>query len=206
MKRILLLQWLLLATVMAMAQSQDPQTQLTTLQANFDQFARNNPQERVYLHFDNTSYYKGEHIYYKAYVVDDATLKPSDMSRILYVELVNPIGYPVETQKLMVRNGQTSGSFLLKDTLNAGFYEVRAYTAWMLNFAQGNGHGWWRMTKVMSREFYGELSITFVAMRASSVACSPSMREWARGSMTRNVCPACPSLPPRWSTRRRTSC
>ncbi|MBQ6209801.1 MAG: hypothetical protein IJK42_08530 [Prevotella sp.] len=156
MKRILLLQWLLLATVMAMAQSQDPQTQLTTLQANFDQFARNNPQERVYLHFDNTSYYKGEHIYYKAYVVDDATLKPSDMSRILYVELVNPIGYPVETQKLMVRNGQTSGSFLLKDTLNAGFYEVRAYTAWMLNFAQGNGHGWWRMTKVMSREFYGE--------------------------------------------------
>ena len=78
----------------------------------------------MYLHFDNTSYYKGEHIWFKAYVVDGASLKASDLSRILYVELVNPIGFPVETLKLMVRNGQTSGSFLLKDTLNAGFYEV----------------------------------------------------------------------------------
>ena len=156
MKRILLLQWLLLATVMAMAQDEDVRAQLTTLQANYDQFAMKTPQERVYLHFDNSSYFKGEHIYYKAFVVDDATLKPSDLSRVLYVELVNPIGVTVETQKLMVRNGQTSGSFLLKDTLNAGYYEVRAYTAWMLNFAQGDGHGWHRLTSVLSKEFYGE--------------------------------------------------
>ncbi|MBO4316084.1 MAG: hypothetical protein J5867_09020, partial [Prevotella sp.] len=63
MKRILLFLWLLLASIMAMAQGED--AQLNTLQANFDKFAKNNPQERVYLHFDNTSYYKGEHIYYK---------------------------------------------------------------------------------------------------------------------------------------------
>ena len=169
MKRLLLLQWLLLATFMAMAQDDAAQKQLTTLQENFDRFAKNYPQERVYLHFDNTSYFKGEHIYYKAYVVDDASLKPSDLSKILYVELVNPIGYPVETQKLMVRNGQTSGSFLLKDTLNAGFYEVRAYTAWMLNFTPGNpstvtskdrrenyGHGWNRLTGILAKDFYGE--------------------------------------------------
>lgn len=143
-------------TITAMAQTADETAQLTQLQTHFEQFAQKNPQERVYLHFDNTSYYKGEHIWYKAYVVDDATLQPSDMSRILYVELVNPIGYPVETQKLMVRNGQASGSFLLKDTLNAGFYEVRAYTAWMLNFAQGNGHGWFNLTSILSKEFYGE--------------------------------------------------
>ena len=169
MKRLLLLQWFLLATVMVLAQDGSPQQQLTALQDNFDHFAKTYPQERVYLHFDNTSYFKGEHIYYKAYVVDDASLKPSDMSKILYVELVNPIGYPVETQKLMVRNGQTSGSFLLKDTLNAGFYEVRAYTAWMLNFTPGNpstktsksrgedyGHGWSRLTGILAKDFYGE--------------------------------------------------
>ncbi len=138
MKRLLLLQWFLLATVMVLAQDGSPQQQLTALQDNFDHFAKTYPQERVYLHFDNTSYFKGEHIYYKAYVVDDASLKPSDMSKILYVELVNPIGYPVETQKLMVRNGQTSGSFLLKDTLNAGFFLV-----WCLSVI-------WR-TQVMSK-------------------------------------------------------
>ena len=89
-------------TITTMAQTADETAQLTQLQTHFEQFAQKNPQERVYHHFDNTSYYKGEHIWYKAYVVDDATLQPSDMSRILYVELVNPIGYPVETQKLMV--------------------------------------------------------------------------------------------------------
>ncbi len=138
------------------AQKTDSGTQLAELQRRFDQFASRNPQERVYLHFDNTSYFKGEHIWYKAYVVNDETLKASDMSQILYVELVNALGYPVETQKLMLRNGQTSGSFLLKDTLNAGFYEVRAYTAWMLNFAHGNGHGWERMQSVQDRDYFAE--------------------------------------------------
>ena len=139
----------------AMAQAEDETSQLEALQNNFEHFVKMNPQERVYLHFDNTSYYKGEHIYYKAYVVDD-NLRASDMSRILYVELVNPIGLPVETQKLMVRNGQANGSFLLKDTLNAGFYEVRAYTAWMLNFAPGNGHGWDYLKGVVAKDFYAE--------------------------------------------------
>ena len=145
----------------------DPDSLLTLRQENFERFARQNPQERVYLHFDNTSYYKGEHIWFKAYVVDGASLKASDMSRILYVELVNPIGFPIETQKLMVRNGQASGSFLLKDTLNAGFYEVRAYTAWMLNFTPGvppsvkksgdnYGHGWDRLSGILAKDFYGE--------------------------------------------------
>lgn len=129
---------------------------LNQLQENFENFGRVNPQERVYLHFDNTSYYKGEHIWYKAYVMEGSTLAPSPLSRILYVELLNPIGLPVETQKLMVRDGQASGSFMLKDTLNAGFYEVRAYTAWMLNFTPGNGHGWDRLTGILSKEFYGD--------------------------------------------------
>ena len=146
----------------------EPDSLLFARQENFDNFAHRYPQERVYLHFDNTSYYKGEHIWYKAYVVDGGSLKPSPLSRILYVELVNPVGYPVETQKLIVNNGQTSGSFLLKDSLNAGFYEVRAYTAWMLNFTpsyyedskakvgDAYSHGWDRVTKLLTREFYGE--------------------------------------------------
>lgn len=171
---LLMAGWLLSASVYAAGRSDDkpasagdPDSLLTLRQENFERFARQYPQERVYLHFDNTSYYKGEHIWFKAYIADGATLKPSALSRILYVELVNPIGYPVETLKLMVRNGQASGSFLLKDTLNAGFYEVRAYTAWMLNFTPGvpatdvksgddYGHGWERLSGILAKEFYGE--------------------------------------------------
>ena len=78
------------------------------------------------------------------------------LSGILYVELLNPIGYPVETQKLVINNGQADGAFLLSDTLNAGFYEVRAYTAWMLNFTPSDRHGWRSLADKKVRRRYGE--------------------------------------------------
>ena len=129
---------------------------LAVCQANFDRFAAAYPQERVYLHFDNTSYYKGERIWYKAYVVGGSDFRAAPLSRILYVELLNPMGYPVGTQKLPLRGGQADGSFELSDTINAGFYEVRAYTAWMLNFTPGDSHGWSRLRSRDSRIHYGE--------------------------------------------------
>ena len=105
---------------------------------NYSKFAKSYPQERVYVHFDNTSYFKGENIYYKANVVRDGNFKPTNLSKILYVELVSPNGWVVETHKHFLKNGGADGAFLLKDTLNAGFYEVRAYTSWMLNFCAAN--------------------------------------------------------------------
>jgi hypothetical protein len=115
-----------------------PDTAIVKICSNVAYFMAHFPQERVYLHFDNTSYYKGEHIYYKANVVRGDRFTPTKMSRILYVELVSPEGWPVERQKLIIKDGGAHGSFLLKDTLNSGFYEVRAYTSWMLNFTPGD--------------------------------------------------------------------
>ena len=48
------------------------------------------PQEKVYLHLDNTCYFVGDTIWYKGYVTrsDKGTL--TDMSKILYVELLTP--------------------------------------------------------------------------------------------------------------------
>ena len=53
------------------------------------------PEERVYLHFDNTAYYLGESIWFKAYVMSGVDNEPTTMSRVLYVELVSPEGYVV---------------------------------------------------------------------------------------------------------------
>ena len=146
-----LVTWLISLTSLAAA---DADSLLLQRQENFERFSRMFPMERVYVHFDNTSYYKGENIWYKAYVVRDDNLHHTNLSRILYVELLNPIGYPVETQKLAIENGQAHGSFMLKDTLNAGFYEIRAYTTWMLNFTTGDEHGWHRMhTKEAQRQW-----------------------------------------------------
>ena len=151
-----LLTLLLLFFTLLQAKGADGDSLLLSRQQNFERFAQAFPQERVYVHFDNTSYYKGENIWYKAYVVRDDNMHRTNLSRILYVELLNPVGYPVETQKLVIEDGQAHGSFQLKDTLNAGFYEVRAYTTWMLNFTTGDPHGWRRLYSTSSKRRYGD--------------------------------------------------
>ena len=41
------------------------------------------PQEKVYLHFDNTGYFKGETIWFKAYVTRADKGTSTDISRVL---------------------------------------------------------------------------------------------------------------------------
>ena len=48
------------------------------------------PQEKVYLHFDNTSYYQGDPIWFQCYVVTPGLNHPTELSKTLYVELLNP--------------------------------------------------------------------------------------------------------------------
>nr|MCR4835684.1 hypothetical protein [Bacteroidaceae bacterium] len=100
-------------------------------------------QEKVYLHFDNNCYFLGDTIWYKAYVVLADDNSPEPLSRILYVELLNEQGYLMERQQLVINKlGQADGCFAISDTLFAGYYEVRAYTKWMLNFGYEPCESW----------------------------------------------------------------
>lgn len=109
---------------------------IDTLASRVKLFGETLPQEKVYLHIDNTCYFVGDTIWYKGYVTrsDKGTL--TDLSRILYVELLTPDGYLVERQQLEMPDGTAHGAFLLTDSLYAGYYELRAYTRWMLNFGR----------------------------------------------------------------------
>ena len=92
-------------------------------------------QEKVYVHTDNTCYFVGDTIWYKAYVTRADDLGFTDMSRLLYVELLTPDGLLVERQHIIISpDGYGNGQFCLTDSLYSGYYEVRAYTRWMLNF------------------------------------------------------------------------
>ena len=103
------------------------------------------PQECVYLHFDNSAYYLGETLWFKAYVTEGVKDTPSTLSKVLYVELVAPEGYVVETKKYKLDDkGCCNGEFELKPLLLSGYYEVRAYTRYMLN---------WGKESVFSRVF-----------------------------------------------------
>ena len=57
------------------------------------------PQEKVYMHFDNTGYFENETLWFKAYVTRTDKQTPTDLSKVLYVELLNPCGVVVKTQK-----------------------------------------------------------------------------------------------------------
>ncbi len=92
-------------------------------------------QEKIYVHTDNNSYFVGDTIWFKTYLLRADDHRPSHMSKIMYVELLSPDGYLVERQRIIVdHNTQSFGQFALPDTMYSGFYELRAYTRWQLNF------------------------------------------------------------------------
>jgi len=100
-------------------------------------FSKNLPQEKVYLHFDNSTYYQGDDIWFSCYLVTSGFNRVSQLSKTLYVELLNPGGEVISTQTLKVENGKCHGNFSLnKLPFYSGFYEVRAYTKYMLNFGE----------------------------------------------------------------------
>ena len=117
-------------------------------------------QEKVYVHTDNQCYFVGDTLWYKAYVVRADDLQPTDMSRLLYVELLSPDGMLVERQTIVVSpKGYTCGQFALTDSLYSGYYELRAYTRWMLNFNVREHYyrtdeTWWFYNRQMAADYY----------------------------------------------------
>ena len=121
---------------------------LMHLAGNIHQFNSEFPQEKVYLQFDNTAYFQGEVIWFKAFVTHATTLKRAP-SKVLYVDILNPNGIVIEQQKLKIVAGQCDGAFVLVDQSTkqsrslkgitnypSGFYEIRAYTQNMFDFGQ----------------------------------------------------------------------
>lgn len=101
--------------------------------ANAQRFALSFPQEKVYLHTDNTSYMQGDTIWYKAYVVLADNNMPTNVSKPLYVEVLDQLGNIVEKQIVEINNGCAVGQIPLNNTVFSGYFELRAYTKWMMS-------------------------------------------------------------------------
>ena len=114
---------------------------------NINRFNSLFPQEKVYLEFDNTAYFQGENIWFKAFVTHATTLEHSP-SGVLYVDFMAPTGELLLQQKLKIESGQADGAIPLLNSgtfqtrekqgimaYPSGFYEIRAYTQNMLDFS-----------------------------------------------------------------------
>lgn len=152
--------FLLLSLLIAFtAGAQNTPTTLSGWAERLKKFGTSVPQEEIFVHMDNASYFLGDTIYYKAYLRRSDTGNPSGLSGLLYVELLNQDGYLVQRQKIKMTEGQGHGSFVLLDTLYGGYYELRAYTRWQLNWGQTEhphtkAAEKWFYSKKMAKQYY----------------------------------------------------
>jgi hypothetical protein len=89
--------------------------------------------ENLNVRTDRDIYLSGEQIWLKIYKLSGITDCPDNLSKVVYIELLDTEFNPLNQIKIMV--GGTSGSAYIKlsDTLSSGNYLIRAYTKWMLN-------------------------------------------------------------------------
>ena len=145
MKRILYILSLMAFVRPLHAQQSEEATNVLSYIQKAMNFNKVVPQEKVYLHFDNMGYFENETMWFKAYVTRTDNGRASDLSKVLYVELLNPSGDVLKTQKYPIDSlGQSHGDMKLDTLFGSGFYEVRAYTRYMTN---------WGVNAVFSRVF-----------------------------------------------------
>ncbi|MBO9731987.1 MAG: hypothetical protein J7623_25315 [Chitinophaga sp.] len=95
-------------------------------------FGSRYPAEKVYLHLDKDYYAAGETIWFKGYITLQGM--PSTTATNLYVELLDKNNNIVQKKLFAAGNAGSPGNFDLPETQKPGVYQLRAYTAWMLNF------------------------------------------------------------------------
>ncbi len=96
------------------------------------------PREKLYLHFDKSTYSLTDTIWFKGYLTDASTHTASPLSGLIYTELINSAtGQVIQSLSLPTTLGLTWGSFALNpNKYNPGNYTIRAYTNWMQNFGE----------------------------------------------------------------------
>ncbi len=104
------------------------------LQEKSDTYYTALPQEKVYLQLDKSYYLPGETVWMKAYVVQGYQHTASELSNVLYVDLIDSQDQLLEHIILYIFSGEAVGEFTLPDGLASGTVRIRAYTHWMRNF------------------------------------------------------------------------
>ena len=100
------------------------------------EIAENIPNETVYVHINTSLPFVGEYLYFKIYCLQAATNKPSSVSKIAYLELVNDKRETVYSQTVDLENGVGYGDYFLPTKISSGNYKLLAYTSWMRNNAR----------------------------------------------------------------------
>jgi hypothetical protein len=89
-------------------------------------------QERIYLHYDKSTYSPGETVWYKLYMMQ--AIYPSDESKTVYLDWTDDNGKLLLHSLAPIVDGTAFGQFEIPENYTGRFLHVKAYTKWMLNF------------------------------------------------------------------------
>ncbi len=99
---------------------------------NLEIYANNFTAERIYLHYDKSSYAPGETIWFKAYIMQ--TIFPADSSKTVYIDWTDGNGKLLLHTISPVQDGTSFGQFEIPANYKGQYIHAKAYTKWMLNF------------------------------------------------------------------------
>jgi hypothetical protein len=94
----------------------------------------NNLREKPWITTNKSYYYPGEPVWFHAKMLYHNTLMQDSLSRVLYMEVLNPSYEIVQRESYYINEGAVPGGFVLSDTLKPDDYIIRSYTNWMRNF------------------------------------------------------------------------
>ncbi len=122
-------------------------SQTNTLSQALVQYNQRAVQEKIFVHLDRPLYVVGETIWFKTFCLDAALHTPLNMSKVVYLEVLDRDHNPVLQTKIALEDGKGFGSVFIPPFIQSGHYTVRSYTNWMKNF---------------SPDFYFETAISIV--------------------------------------------
>ena len=94
-----------------------------------------NFKEETFVRTDREIYISGEQVWLKVYTLNGLTGAPCNISKIVYLELLDKNNFPLRQLKVKIESSSGSSGFLLPDNISSGNYIIRAYTNWMKNFS-----------------------------------------------------------------------
>lgn len=102
----------------------------------FKSFTDTHKNEKVYLHTDRRFYSPGDLLWYQSYTVNATNNQPSQLSKVVWVELYSKTNKLISRQKTLSNNGYGHGQLELPKSLEPGSYLLRSYTALMRNYPE----------------------------------------------------------------------
>ena len=105
------------------------------VQNSFNLYKQSALQEKIFVHTDKNIYLPGEILWFKVYCVDGNDHKPLNLSKVVYVDILDNNQNAVIQTKVSMKNGIGDGSVYIPVTVTNGNYKFRAYTNWMKNFS-----------------------------------------------------------------------